>query len=60
MGKGERKLRTTPSPYITNNKNGNDNYEGNINGPLFLNNYEDKNNIENDRYNNNNNNNEIN
>ena len=53
MGKGERKLRTTPSPYITNNKNGNDNYEGNINGPLFLNNYEDKNNIENNRYNNN-------
>ena len=55
MGKGERKLRTTPSPYITNNKNGNDNYEGNINGPLFLNNYENKNNIENNRYNNNDN-----
>ena len=53
MGNGERKLIIKPSAYITNNKNGNDNYEGAINGPLFLNDYnENKNNCKdkNNRY----------
>ena len=44
MGNGERKLIIKPSAYITNNKNGNDNYEGAINGPLFLNDYNENNN----------------
>ena len=45
---GDRNLRTNPSPYISNNKNGNDNYEENINKQ----NYEDEKNngFENIRY----------
>ena len=64
MGNGERKLCITTSPYITNNKNGNDNYEGPINGPFDGMNYgneEQKNyEIENNRYENNENVNQMN
>ena len=64
MGNGERKLCITTSPYITNNKNGNDNYEGPINGPFDGMNYgneEQKNyEVENNRYENNENVNQMN
>ena len=64
MGNGERKLCITTSPYITNNKNGNDNYEGPINGPFNNENYvneEQKNyEVENNRYGNNENENQMN
>ena len=64
MGNGERKLCIRTSPYITNNKNGNDNYEGPINGPFYDVNYaneEQKNyEVENNRYGNNENENQMN